>query len=37
MIEKKFPLLYSPLKAGAVTLRNRIVSAPMSMTELGAQ
>lgn len=35
MRQKQFPNLYSPLKIGPVTMKNRIESAPMSMTELG--
>ncbi len=33
-IMNKFPILFSPLKVGPLTLKNRIISAPMSMTEL---
>lgn len=33
----KFPLLFSPLKVGQLTMRNRIQTGPMSMTELDAK
>jgi 2,4-dienoyl-CoA reductase-like NADH-dependent reductase (Old Yellow Enzyme family) len=29
-MERKFPHLFSPLKVGGVTLKNRIISAPMT-------
>lgn len=37
MKDLKFPLLYSPLKVGPLTFRNRIEGAPMSMTEMDAK
>lgn len=33
----KYPLLFSPLKVGPVTMRNRIETGPMSMTEMDAK
>ncbi|MCL2366854.1 MAG: FAD-dependent oxidoreductase [Oscillospiraceae bacterium] len=34
LIQRKYPNLYSPLKLGNVTLRNRMVSAPMSFPDI---
>lgn len=33
----KFEKLFSPLKVGRLTLKNRIVTAPMSIVELDAK
>lgn len=35
-LQRKFPALFSPLKIGAVTLKNRIISAPMTYPILTA-
>jgi 2,4-dienoyl-CoA reductase-like NADH-dependent reductase (Old Yellow Enzyme family)/thioredoxin reductase len=34
---KKYPNLFSPLKVGSVIIKNRIESAPMSLTELSSK
>ncbi|MBN1632003.1 MAG: FAD-binding protein, partial [Thermoleophilia bacterium] len=37
MIERKFPHLFTPLKVGSLTFKNRIESAPTSLAELSAE
>ena len=37
MVVKKYPHLFSPIKIGPLTLKNRIVSAPTSLAELSAE
>ena len=37
MIAKKYPHLFSPIKIGPLTLRNRIEAAPTSLAELSAE
>jgi len=37
MIKRNYPTLFSPLRIGSVTLRNRIVSAPTSLAELSPE
>lgn len=37
MVAKKYPNLFSPIKIGPLTLKNRIVSAPTSLAELSAE
>jgi len=37
MVAKKYPNLFSPIRIGPLTLKNRIVSAPTSLAELSAE
>ncbi len=37
MVAKKFPHLFSPLKLGPLTLKNRIEAAPTSLAELSPE
>jgi len=37
MITKNYPRLFSPLKVGSLTLKNRIEAAPTSLAELSAE
>ena len=37
MIDRKYSALFSPLRVGSVTLRNRIESAPTSLAELSPE
>ena len=37
MIARKYPHLFSPIKIGPLTLKNRIVSAPTSLAELSSE
>ena len=34
MVARKYPNLFSPIKIGPLTLKNRIVSAPTSLADL---
>ena len=36
-MSKEFPKLFSPLKVGTVTMKNRIQTGPMSIVELDAK
>ena len=37
MIDRKYPHLFSPLKVGPLTFKNRIVSAPTGLAELSPE
>ena len=37
MLNRRYPTLFSPLRVGSVTFRNRIVSAPTSLAELSPE
>lgn len=37
MVDRKYPHLFSPLKVGSLTFKNRIESAPTSLAELSAE
>ena len=37
MVARKYPNLFSPIKVGPLTLKNRIVSAPTSLADLSPE